>query len=92
VIIAIMLLMVVAAYSRLVAIETAEEAVGPTAFPGLLQLDDPQRLGRQLRHQPATGGPVNHREITSADMELFKSFEDRLKQHMASYGPPSGPR
>ena len=38
VIIAIMLLMIVAAYSRLVTIETAEE--------GLLQLDDPQRLGR----------------------------------------------
>lgn len=33
VIIAIMLLMIVAAYSRLVTIETAEEAVGPTAFP-----------------------------------------------------------
>jgi len=27
----------------------------------------------------------DHREITAADMELFKSFEDRLKQHMASY-------
>jgi hypothetical protein len=30
-------------------------------------------------------GLSNHREITSADMELFKSFDDRLKQHMASY-------
>ena len=35
VIIAIMLLMIVAAYSRLVTIETAEEAVGTDSIPGV---------------------------------------------------------
>nr|WP_225917482.1 methyl-accepting chemotaxis protein [Pseudomonas kurunegalensis] len=86
VIIAIMLLMIVAAYSRLVAIETAEEAVGTDSIPGVYYSSmirsawvDSYVTSQQLV------GLSNHREITSADMELFKSFEDRLKQHMASY-------
>ncbi|EKT4481095.1 methyl-accepting chemotaxis protein [Pseudomonas putida] len=86
VIIAIMLLMIVAAYSRLVAIETAEEAVGTDSIPGVYYSSmirsawvDSYVTSQQLV------GLSNHRDITSADMELFKSFEDRLKQHMASY-------
>ncbi|MFF7063201.1 methyl-accepting chemotaxis protein [Pseudomonas sp. NPDC008258] len=86
VIIAIMLLMIVAAYSRLVAIETAEEAVGTDSIPGVYYSSmirsawvDSYVTSQQLV------GLSNHREITSADMELFKSFDDRLKQHMASY-------
>ncbi|OUM23775.1 methyl-accepting chemotaxis protein [Pseudomonas putida] len=86
VIIAIMLLMIVAAYSRLVTIETAEEAVGTDSIPGVYYSSmirsawvDSYVTSQQLV------GLSNHREITSADMELFKSFEDRLKQHMASY-------
>ena len=86
VIIAIMLLMIVAAYSRLVAIETAEEAVGTDSIPGVYYSSmirsawvDSYVTSQQLV------GLSNHREITSADMELFKSFEDRLKQFMASY-------
>ncbi|PYB69340.1 methyl-accepting chemotaxis protein [Pseudomonas sp. LB-090624] len=86
VIIAIMLLMIVAAYSRLVAIENAEEAVGTDSIPGVYYSSmirsawvDSYVTSQQLV------GLSNHREITSADMELFKSFEDRLKQHMASY-------
>ncbi|AGN78038.1 methyl-accepting chemotaxis protein [Pseudomonas putida] len=86
VIIAIMLLMIVAAYSRLVAIETAEQAVGTDSIPGVYYSSmirsawvDSYVTSQQLV------GLSNHREITSADMELFKSFEDRLKQHMASY-------
>jgi methyl-accepting chemotaxis protein WspA len=86
VIIAIMLLMIVAAYSRLVAIEASEEAVGSDSIPGVYYSSmirsawvDSYVTSQQLV------GLSNHREITSADMELFKSFEDRLKQHMASY-------
>ncbi|MCE5976261.1 methyl-accepting chemotaxis protein [Pseudomonas sp. JR33AA] len=86
VIIAIMLLMIVAAYSRLVTIETAEEAVGTDSIPGVYYSSmirsawvDSYVTSQQLV------GLSNHREITSADMELFKSFEGRLKQHMASY-------
>ncbi|BBH44628.1 methyl-accepting chemotaxis protein [Pseudomonas sp. KU43P] len=86
VIIAIMLLMIVAAYSRLVAIESAEEAVGTDSIPGVYYSSmirsawvDSYVSSQQLV------GLSNHREITSSDMELFKSFEDRLKQHMASY-------
>ena len=86
VIIAIMLLMIVAAYSRLVAIEAAEEAVGSDSIPGVYYSSmirsawvDSYVTSQQLV------GLSNHREITSADMELFKGFEDRLKQHMASY-------
>ncbi|MFJ4384605.1 methyl-accepting chemotaxis protein [Pseudomonas sp. NPDC089408] len=86
VIIAIMLLMIVAAYSRLVAIETAEEAVGTDSIPGVYYSSmirsawvDSYVTSQQLV------GLSNRREITSTDMELFKGFEDRLKQHMASY-------
>ncbi|HEK1009595.1 TPA: methyl-accepting chemotaxis protein [Pseudomonas putida] len=86
VIIAIMLLMIVAAYSRLVAIESAEEAVGTDSIPGVYYSSmirsawvDSYVTSQQLV------GLSDHREITAADMELFKSFEDRLKQHMASY-------
>jgi len=86
VIIAIMLLMIVAAYSRLVAIESAEEAVGTDSIPGVYYSSmirsawvDSYVTSQQLV------GLSDHREITAADLELFKSFEDRLKQHMASY-------
>nr|WP_273497304.1 methyl-accepting chemotaxis protein [Pseudomonas taiwanensis] len=86
VIIAIMLLMIVAAYSRLVAIESAEEAVGTDSIPGLYYSSmirsawvDSYVTSQQLV------GLSKRREITAADMELFKSFEDRLKQQMANY-------
>ncbi|WP_413247404.1 MULTISPECIES: methyl-accepting chemotaxis protein [Pseudomonas] len=81
-----MLLMIVAAYSRLAAIETAEAAVGTDSIPGVYYSSmirsawvDSYVTSQQLV------GLSNHREITSADIELFKSFEDRLKQFMASY-------
>ncbi|MCI0912317.1 methyl-accepting chemotaxis protein [Pseudomonas putida] len=86
VIIAIMLLMVVAAYSRLVAIESAEEAVGTDSIPGVYYSSmirsawvDSYVTSQQLV------GLSDHREITAADMELFKSFDERLKQYLASY-------
>ncbi|MBF4207872.1 methyl-accepting chemotaxis protein [Pseudomonas sp. RC2C2] len=86
VIIAIMSLMVVAAYSRLVAIEAGEEAVRTDSIPGVYYSSmirsawvDSYVLTQQLV------GLSDHREISSADMELYKGFEERLKQHMASY-------
>ncbi|MDR6713907.1 methyl-accepting chemotaxis protein WspA [Pseudomonas hunanensis] len=86
VIIAIMLLMIVAAYSRLVAISTSESAVAADAIPGVYYSSmirsawvDSYVTSQQLV------GLSNHREITSADMELFKGFEDRLRETMASY-------
>ena len=86
VIIAIMLLMIVAAYSRLVAIEASEEAVGSDSIPGVYYSSmirsawvDSYVTSQQLV------GLSGHREITSTDLELYKNFEDRLKQHMASY-------
>ena len=86
VIIAIMLLMIVAAYSRLVTIASAEQAVGTDSIPGLYYSSmirsawvDSYVTSQQLV------GLSNHREFTSADAELFKSFEDRPKEHMTSY-------
>ncbi|MCE5991792.1 methyl-accepting chemotaxis protein [Pseudomonas sp. KCA11] len=86
VIIAIMLLMIVAAYSRLATIASAEQAVGSDSIPGVYYSSmirsawvDSYVTSQQLV------GLSNRREITSADMELFKGFEDRLKQYMASY-------
>jgi len=86
VIIAIMLLMIVAAYSRLVTIEASEEAVGSDSIPGVYYSSmirsawvDSYVTSQQLV------GLSGHREITSTDLELYKNFEDRLKQHMAGY-------
>ncbi|AIR87903.1 methyl-accepting chemotaxis protein [Pseudomonas cremoricolorata] len=86
VIIAIMLLMIVAAYSRLVAIEASEEAVGSDSIPGVYYSSmirsawvDSYVSSQQLV------GLSRHREISSADVEMFKGFEERLRQSMASY-------
>nr|WP_314488306.1 methyl-accepting chemotaxis protein [uncultured Pseudomonas sp.] len=86
VIIAIMLLMIVAAYSRLMAIESSEEAVGSDSIPGVYYSSmirsawvDSYVSSQQLV------GLSRHREITTADVEMFKSFEQRLQQSMASY-------
>ncbi|PWB30845.1 methyl-accepting chemotaxis protein [Pseudomonas sp. SDI] len=86
VIIAIMSLMIVAAYSRLLAIESSEDAVRTDSIPGVYYSSmirsawvDSYVLTQQIV------GLSNHRELTDADMALYKSFDDRLKQHMASY-------
>ncbi|WP_459206520.1 methyl-accepting chemotaxis protein [Pseudomonas sp. MLB6B] len=86
VIIAIMLLMIVAAYSRLMAIESSEEAVGSDSIPGVYYSSmirsawvDSYVSSQQLV------GLSRHREITTADVEMFKSFEQRLQQSMANY-------
>ncbi|HGM5579675.1 TPA: methyl-accepting chemotaxis protein [Pseudomonas putida] len=86
VIIAIMLLMIVAAYSRLVTIEASEQAVGTDSIPGIYYSSmirsawvDSYVASQQLV------GLSNHRELTSADIELFKGFHDRLRAQMANY-------
>ena len=86
VIIAIMLLMIVAAYSRLMTIESSEQEVGTDSIPGVYYSSmirsawvDSFVTSQQLV------GLSDRRPITTADMDLYKSFEDRLKQHMASY-------
>lgn len=86
VIIAIMLLMIVAAYSRLVAIEASEESVGSDSIPGFYYSSmlrsawvDSYVTSQQLV------GLSSRRELTAADLAQFKSFEERLKQYMASY-------
>ncbi|MDD2060390.1 methyl-accepting chemotaxis protein [Pseudomonas sp. GD03860] len=86
VIIAIMLLMVVAAYSRLEAIETDEEAVRTDSIPGVYYSSmirsawvDSYVLTQQLV------GLSGNREITAADKLQYKEYDDRLKQHMSSY-------
>ncbi|MDV9032160.1 methyl-accepting chemotaxis protein [Pseudomonas sp. RAC1] len=86
VIIAIMLLMIVAAYSRLVTIESSEEAVGSDSIPGIYYSSmirsawvDSYVATQQLV------GLSEHRELSSADAELFKGFHDRLKEQMANY-------
>ncbi|WP_342649553.1 methyl-accepting chemotaxis protein [Pseudomonas sp. REB1044] len=86
VIIAIMLLMIVAAYSRLVTIESSEQAVGTDSIPGIYYSSmirsawvDSYVATQQLV------GLSEHRELSSADAELFKGFHDRLKEQMANY-------
>ena len=86
VIIAIMLLMIVAAYSRLVAIETSEEAVGSDSIPGVYysSMIRSAWVDSYVNSQQLVG-LSSHREMTSADLDLYKSFEDRLRQHMTRY-------
>ncbi|QGW79030.1 HAMP domain-containing protein [Pseudomonas alkylphenolica] len=86
VIIAIMLLMVVAAYSRLVTIESDEAAVRTDSIPGVYYSSmirsawvDSYVLTQQLV------GLSGQRELTATDKAQYKDFDDRLKQHMASY-------
>ncbi|RWU25267.1 methyl-accepting chemotaxis protein [Pseudomonas alkylphenolica] len=85
-IIAIMLLMVVAAYSRLLTIQAGEVAVRTDSIPGVYYSSmirsawvDSYLFTQQLV------GLSDNRELTAADMELYKSFDARLKQHMDSY-------
>ncbi|MBC3421536.1 methyl-accepting chemotaxis protein [Pseudomonas sp. RW3S2] len=86
VIIAIMLLMIVAAYSRLVTIEASEQAVATDSIPGIYYSSmirsawvDSYVASQQLV------GLSDHRELTSADIELFKGFHDRLRAQMTNY-------
>ncbi len=86
VIIAIMLLMVVVSYSRLLSIESSERAVRSDSVPGIYYsamirgawIDD-YVLTQQLV------GPGGGRDITQADKDMYQRFEERLQSAMASY-------
>ncbi|WP_415771180.1 methyl-accepting chemotaxis protein [Pseudomonas sp. LB3P38] len=86
VIIAIMLLMVVVSYSRLLSIESSESVVRTDSVPGIHYSSlirgawvDDYVLTQQLI------GLGGGRVMTQADKDLYKSIEERLQRAMASY-------
>ena len=86
VIIAIMLLMVVVSYSRLLKIEAGEERMRTDAIPGVYYSSmirsawvDSYLLTQQIL------GFEHGRGISPESIANFKTFEQRLLQHMASY-------
>ncbi|XVO88630.1 methyl-accepting chemotaxis protein [Pseudomonas palleroniana] len=86
VIIAIMLLMVVVSYSRLLKIETSEVAVRDDAVPGVY-------LSSMIRsawvdsylHILELIGSGQNKGLADTDKAEFKSFEARILQQMANY-------
>ncbi|WP_300723513.1 methyl-accepting chemotaxis protein [Pseudomonas sp.] len=86
VIIAIMLLMVVAAYSRLLSVENSEETVRTDSIPGVYYSSmvrsawvDSYILTLQLV------GSSDHRPLTNEDRKQYASFEERLDKELANY-------
>ena len=86
VIIAIMLLMVVASYSRLLSIETSEEKVQTDSIPGVYYSSmirsawvDSYVLTLELV------GSLNQRDLTNEDRKLYASYEDRLNKELDNY-------
>lgn len=86
VIIAIMSLMVVAAYSRLITIEESEQAVRADSMPGVYYSSmirsawvDSFILTQRLV------GLNDRRALTDADMALYRSYDDHLQQQMGNY-------
>jgi methyl-accepting chemotaxis protein WspA len=86
VIIAIMLLMVVASYSRLLSIESSEETVRTDSIPGVYYSSmvrsawvDSYVLTLQLV------GSATQRDLTSEDRKLYASYEDRMNQELDNY-------
>ncbi|HJX81333.1 MAG TPA: MCP four helix bundle domain-containing protein, partial [Candidatus Udaeobacter sp.] len=86
VIIAIMLLMVVVSFSRLMKIDASAEKVRTDAVPGVYFSSmmrgawvDSYNLTQQIV------GLSGRREITPADHAMYKSFEERLSEQMVSY-------
>jgi methyl-accepting chemotaxis protein WspA len=85
VVIAIMMLMVVVSYSRLLSIESSEKSVRSDSLPGIYYSSlirdvwvDDYVLVQQLI------GQASGRDMTQADKE-FERFEQGLKNSMASY-------
>ena len=86
VIIAIMLLMVVASYSRLLSIESSEETVRTDAIPGVYYSSmirsawvDSYVLTLQLV------GSASQRDLNNEDRKLYASYEERLKHELENY-------
>ncbi|MBJ2244203.1 MULTISPECIES: methyl-accepting chemotaxis protein [Pseudomonas] len=86
VIIAIMLLMVVLSYSRLLKIEVSENSVRDDAVPGVFfsSMIRSAWVDSYLQTQEIVGIHKNQ-AISEVDKQDYKSFEARLEQHMASY-------
>ena len=86
VIIAIMSLMVVASYSRLLSIESSEETVRTDSIPGVYYSSmvrsawvDSYVLTLQLV------GSATQRDLTSEDRKLYASYEERMKRELDNY-------
>ena len=86
VIIAIMLLMVVVSYSRLLSIESSENVVRSDSVPGIHYSSlirgawvDDYVLTQQLI------GLGGGRGMTQADKDMYEGIEERLQRSMASY-------
>ncbi|MBJ2217402.1 methyl-accepting chemotaxis protein [Pseudomonas sp. MF7453] len=86
VIIAIMLLMVVLSYSRLLKIEASENSVRDDAVPGVFfsSMIRSAWVDSYLQTQELVGIHENQ-GISDEDRQDYKAFEARLEQHMASY-------
>ncbi|MCF5723324.1 methyl-accepting chemotaxis protein [Pseudomonas syringae] len=86
VIIAIMLLMVVVSYSRLLKIETSEVAVRDDAVPGvyLSSMIRSAWVDSYLQTLELLGLREDKR-LSEADKAAFKSFDARIQQQMANY-------
>ncbi|CRM38345.1 MULTISPECIES: methyl-accepting chemotaxis protein [unclassified Pseudomonas] len=86
VIIAIMLLMVVVSYSRLLKIETSQELVRDDAVPGVY-------LSSMIRSAWVDSyletvdiiGLRDEKTLSNTDRSSYKSFEARIEQQMANY-------
>ncbi|MDU9393089.1 methyl-accepting chemotaxis protein [Pseudomonas sp. zfem002] len=86
VIIAIMSLMVIAAYSRLLAIEESEQDVRSDSIPGVYysSMIRSAWVDSFVQTQQLLG-LSNQREITDADLALYKANDDRLRLQMDNY-------
>lgn len=86
VIIAIMLLMVVLSYSRLLKIETSENLVRDDAVPGVFfsSMIRSAWVDSYLQTQELVGIHRNQ-GISDDDKQDYKAFEERLEQYMVSY-------
>lgn len=86
VIIAIMLLMVVVSYSRLLKIESSENSVRDDAVPGVYYssmirsawVDSYLKIQKMLGLEEGQG-------VTEQDLADFKAFEQRLEEQIANY-------
>ena len=86
VIIAIMSLMVVASYSRLVSIESSQDQVRTDSIPGLFHSSmirsawvDSYVETLHLMNEPSG------RPLTKEEVALYKSFDERLEKELAGY-------
>ena len=86
VIIAIMLMMVVASYSRLLSIQSSEEEVRLDALPGVYYSTLLRSAwGESYIRTLELIGEGQGRELTAAEKDQFQDFETRLQQQVDNY-------